>query len=86
MPIDFPGAIVTDASGINSTGEIVGTYTDAGNVVHEGRFVGAFPPGTKARRLVEVVGQRCPESTQAAPSVWPANFRASATANARSCT
>jgi probable HAF family extracellular repeat protein len=34
MPIDFPGAIVTDASGINSTGEIVGTYTDAANVVH----------------------------------------------------
>jgi uncharacterized membrane protein len=34
MPIDFPGAIVTDASGINSTGEIVGTYTEADNVGH----------------------------------------------------
>ena len=33
-PIDFPGALTTDASGINSRGEIVGTYTDAGNVVH----------------------------------------------------
>jgi uncharacterized membrane protein len=33
-PINFPGAIVTDASGINSAGEIVGTYTDASNLVH----------------------------------------------------
>jgi hypothetical protein len=34
IPIDFPGAIVTDASGINSKGEIVGTYIDAHNGVH----------------------------------------------------
>jgi len=33
-PIDFPGAIVTDVWGIHSAGEIVGTYTDASNLVH----------------------------------------------------
>jgi uncharacterized membrane protein len=33
-PIDYPGAITTDASGINSSGEIVGTYTDANSVGH----------------------------------------------------
>lgn len=32
--IDFPGALATDASGINSRGEIVGTYTDPNNGVH----------------------------------------------------
>ena len=32
--IDVPGAISTDPSGINSSGEIVGTYTDASNIVH----------------------------------------------------
>src|SRR3982751_3408598 len=34
VAIDYPGAISTDVSGINSSGEIVGTYTDANNVVH----------------------------------------------------
>lgn len=33
-PIDYPGAIATDASGINASGEIVGTYTDGSNVSH----------------------------------------------------
>jgi probable HAF family extracellular repeat protein len=32
--IDFPGAISTQASGINAQGEIVGTYTDSGGRVH----------------------------------------------------
>lgn len=36
--IDFPGAILTDVSGINASGEIVGSYNDASNVVHGFRF------------------------------------------------
>jgi len=38
MPIDVPGAIATDASGINASGAIVGTYNDASNVAHGFRF------------------------------------------------
>src|SRR5512139_443607 len=32
--IDYPDAISTDVSGINSSGQIVGGYTDANNVGH----------------------------------------------------
>jgi uncharacterized membrane protein len=32
--IDVPGAVTTDASGINASGEIVGTYTDSSNASH----------------------------------------------------
>jgi uncharacterized membrane protein len=43
IPIDFPDAVATDVSGINASGEIVGTYTDANNVVHGFRLDhGAF--------------------------------------------
>lgn len=31
---DFPGAILTDAAGINPGGIIVGVYVDSANVVH----------------------------------------------------
>src|SRR4051812_29523975 len=34
LTIDFPGATSTDASGINASGVVVGTYTDAGNAIH----------------------------------------------------
>jgi probable HAF family extracellular repeat protein len=33
-PIDFPGAVLTNAQGINAQGEIVGFYTDAAGRVH----------------------------------------------------
>jgi hypothetical protein len=41
--IDFPGAITTDATGINSSGEIVGFYTDGAGTTHGfRRSAGAF--------------------------------------------
>lgn len=50
IPVDFPGAIATDASGINASGEIVGTYNDASNVAHgfrleHGTFIAIDYPG-----------------------------------------
>ena len=33
-PIDFPGAVLTNAQGINDQGEIVGFYTDGGGRTH----------------------------------------------------
>jgi probable HAF family extracellular repeat protein len=33
-PLDFPGAILTNAQGINAQGEIVGFYTDAAGRTH----------------------------------------------------
>src|SRR5262249_36232938 len=49
-PIDVPGAISTNPSGINSSGEIVGSYTDASNIEHgfrldRGVFVAIDYPG-----------------------------------------
>ena len=34
MPIDFPGAVLTNAQGINAQGEIVGFYTDTAGRTH----------------------------------------------------
>jgi len=33
-PIDFPGAVMTNAQGINAQGEIVGFYTDTAGRTH----------------------------------------------------
>jgi probable HAF family extracellular repeat protein len=33
-PIDFPGAVLTNAQGINAQGEIVGFYTDTAGLTH----------------------------------------------------
>ena len=48
--IDFPGATATDASGINASGEIVGTYTDSSGASHgfrlrDGLFTAINYPG-----------------------------------------
>jgi probable HAF family extracellular repeat protein len=55
--IDFPGAIATDASGINSSGEIVGAYTDSTGAQHgfrlnDGAFTAIDVPG--ASRTVPI--------------------------------
>lgn len=57
--IDVPGAISTDASGINSSGEIVGTYTDASNIVHgfrldRGAFVAIDYPGASNTTAISI--------------------------------
>jgi uncharacterized membrane protein len=53
--IDFPGAILTNAQGINAGGEIVGTYNDAGTpsrthgfVLSGGQFQSIDFPGARA--------------------------------------
>ena len=33
-PIDFPGAVLTNAQGVNAQGEIVGFYTDTAGRTH----------------------------------------------------
>jgi hypothetical protein len=38
--IDFPGAISTDLSGINSSGVMVGSYTDSTGASHGFKFDG----------------------------------------------
>jgi uncharacterized membrane protein len=38
IPIDYPGAIVTELAGINSAGVMVGSYTDSAGAVHGFRF------------------------------------------------
>ena len=57
--IDVPGAISTDASGINSSGEIVGTYTDARDIVHgfrldRGVFVTIDHPGATNTTAISI--------------------------------
>jgi hypothetical protein len=57
--IDFPGAISTDVSGINSSGDIVGTYTDANDVAHGFRLDrGAFTvidyPGASSTAAIAI--------------------------------
>jgi uncharacterized membrane protein len=59
MPIDFPGAISTDVSGISSSGEIVGIYTDASNIVHgfrldRGAFTAIDYPGAINTTVISV--------------------------------
>src|SRR5262245_51585598 len=59
VPIDFPGAISTDPSGISSSGEIVGAYTDASNVVHgfrldRGKFATIDYPGAISTGVVSI--------------------------------
>ena len=61
--IDFPGAILTDVSGINASGEIVGSYNDASNVVHgfrfeHGMFVTIDYPGALSTAPVSI-NSRC---------------------------
>ena len=53
--IDFPGALLTNAQGINAGGEIVGAYNDAGTpsvthgfVLSGGRFRSIDVPGARA--------------------------------------
>jgi hypothetical protein len=50
VSIDFPGAKITVALGVNAAGEVVGTYLDPGNVRHgyrwsEGHFTSIDFPG-----------------------------------------
>jgi len=33
-PVDFPGAILTNAQGVNAQGDVVGTYNDASGQQH----------------------------------------------------
>ena len=48
--IDFPGALATDALGINAAGQIVGHYLDGftqhGFLLDEGTFTTVDPPGS----------------------------------------
>lgn len=53
--VDFPGAVLTNAQGINAGGEIVGIYNDAGTpsmthgfVLSGGRFQSIDVPGARA--------------------------------------
>ena len=65
--LDFPGAKVTVAYGINAAGDVVGTYVDASGISHgfllsEGEYTTIDPPGavsTEARGINargEIVG------------------------------
>jgi len=55
-PLDFPGAVLTNAQGINAGGEVVGSYTDtAGNthgfVMSGGEYRSVDYPGAKSTQL-----------------------------------
>jgi len=54
--IDYPGAAVTRASGVNATGQIVGSFDDTSGLTHGfldigGRFVQLDHPGTRCSSL-----------------------------------
>lgn len=54
--IDFPGAVLTNAQGINAAGEIVGLYTDTGGKTHGfvmsgGDYRSVDYPGAKSTQL-----------------------------------
>ena len=48
--IDFPGALATDALGINASGQVVGRYYDGftqhGFLLDKGTFITIDPPGS----------------------------------------
>ncbi len=57
--IDFPGAIATDASGINSSGEIVGTYADGTGARHgfrlnDGAYATIDVPGATRTEAISI--------------------------------
>ena len=59
VPVDFPGAISTDANGINASGTIVGGYTDQAGVPHGFSFTnGVFAtidyPGSTSTAAIAV--------------------------------
>lgn len=53
ITVDYPGASSTSARGINDVGDIAGSYTDAGGLLHafllqDGKFTSSDFPGTTA--------------------------------------